>query len=176
MKKNKITIGAAISIGCIIAISFAIRILFFEPKIPSRIDDFKPYISEYTQAAEFYYDDFSKSKAYSLVYSVPSSDNDTEIICYSENYKHECPIPEQVNNSLSQIRDSYYLDKQPLDSIVVYTGFVAFCNNNGRASYVYSINGSKPEHINTPEEDKRVLVYKITDNWYFVTEPEDYLG
>ena len=40
---------------------------------------------------------------------------------------------------------------------------------------VYSVDGSKPKHISTPDEnyDGKVYKKKLTGNWYFVCKTMD---
>ena len=168
---KKLVIGTII----ISIIAIAIRIFFFDPKVSSKIHTFMPYIDEYTHVAQFYYDDFLKYDAIALVYSIPTDKNE-KIVCFDENYKHEIYPGNDILSDISVIRSAYDLDKHLLNNIAVDEGFVYFCNANGRASYVYSIKGNKPEYINGIEKKRRILAKKITDNWYFVTIPDSYFS
>ena len=166
---KKIYIFIMIIIIC--GIFYIIYNLIFYPKVASRMDEFSLHLQDYTQVAEFYYNDFEKYNTDLLVYSVPYDNNDKDIVCFTEGYKHKIIIDEISYQSFLIICDSYYLDKQPLDYICVYDGFVSFCNNNGRASYVYSINDKKPIYIKSPNESKEDLhVRKMYDKWYFICE------
>ena len=171
MNKKIIKYGSII-FGIILALCLicTILMLYFSPVASSRINDFKPLINEYTNIAQSYYNDYSKYNTESLVYSVPTSNSGSSIICYSDQYEHRFDLTADEMNNISAIQKQYRLDKQSLDYIAVYCGFVAFCNNNHRASYVYSLNNQKPEFISTPNNDnKKISVSKITDNWYFVS-------
>lgn len=173
-KKSNIIIKTVIVIFMLFVIggiSYFIYHMLFYPKVPSRMDDFALCIKEYTQVAEFYYKDFEKYNTDILIYSVPYDENDKDIVCFTEEYNHEIMIGENECQSFSKICDSYHLDKQSLSYICVYDGFVSFCNDNGRASYVYSIFDKKPLYIKNPNESKEDLhIRKMFDNWYFVCE------
>lgn len=171
MKKKYIFSSCAVCL-LILVITVSIRIFFFEPEVPSRIESIKPNIVEYSQVAEYLYNDFSKYNSDIFVYSVPSDINDNNILCCSD--KHELMLTKSIQNDFSVISNSYRLDKHSLDHVTVYDNFVSFGYELGRAAYVYSVNGEKPKHINSPKEDGRVLVKKIADNWYFVTKPDKF--
>lgn len=106
-----------------------------------------------------------------LLYGCLTNDNDKgNPVCITEKYDHKLSFTKNELNDLAIIQKSYRLDKQPLDYIAVYNGFVSFCNNNHRASYVYSVNDSKPKYISTPTtSNDRLYISKISDNWYFVS-------
>ena len=146
----------------------ALRILFFEPKVPSRKDDFLPLITEYTQVAEYYSSDFEKYDAERLIYSVPDGN---EAHCFNSEYVHELPISEPTLTSVKKIKAAYYLDKHHLEDIIVDGNYVLFGNIAGRAVYIYSKDGTKPESADCLNSG-RALVYKMADNWYFTTVPE----
>lgn len=146
----------------------ALRILFFEPKVPSRKDDFLPLITEYTQVAEYYISDFEKYDAERLIYSVPDGN---EAHCFNSEYVHELPISEPTLTSVKKIKAAYYLDKHHLEDIIVDGNYVLFGNIAGRAVYIYSKDGTKPESADCLNSG-RALVYKMADNWYFATVPE----
>lgn len=164
------TVTAIIVILVTAGIVFIVYNLLIYPTVPSRMDDFVLCIKEYTQAAEFYYKDFEKYNTDLLIYSVPYNENDNDIVCFTEEYKHEIIIDENERQFFSKVRDSYHLDKISLNHVLVYDGFVSFCNVNGRSSYVYSIYDKEPEYINSPKESKKDDLYikKMSDNWYFV--------
>ena len=135
------------------------------------MDDFSLCVEEYKQVADFYYNDFKEYNADMLVYSFPYDDDDKEIVCFTEGYKHEITIDESEYQSFSKIRNSYDLDNQYLEHIVVYDGFVSFGNMNLRSSYVYSIYDYKPKYISHPDSSgEKLYVKKLCDNWYFVCE------
>ena len=66
------------------------------------------------------------------------------------------------------VLSTFNLDGKGLETIYVYDTFVSFKIVNGRASFVYSVNGEKPRYVNRPDEGKlRIHVEKIFDNWYY---------
>ncbi len=137
--------------------------------ISSREDDFKPLISEYTSMAEFYYNDFKKYDAKKLIYLVPDDHNDKFTWCITEENRHSLELNEEQLAIYIRIDDSYYLDKHSLEYICVYDGFVSFCNDGNRASYVYSIDDKKPEYISSPDNPyKDIVIKKISEHWYWV--------
>lgn len=137
--------------------------------ISSREDDFKPLINEYSSIANLYYDDYKKYDSEKLIYLVPNKYNDIYTACITDECKHSLELNEEQRIQYNKIIDSYYLDKQPLEYICVYNGFVSFCNNGGRASYVYSVEDKKPEYIsspNSPYDD--IAIKKLSEHWYWV--------
>lgn len=149
---------------------FVYRLLFC-PKLSPRMDEFSLCVEEYKQVADFYYNDFKEYNADMLVYSFPYDDDDKEIVCFTEGYKHEITIDEIEYQSFSKIRNSYDLDNQYLEHIVVYDGFVSFGNMNLSSTYVYSIYDYKPKYISHPNNSgEKPYVKKLCDNWYFVCE------
>lgn len=166
-RKKLIIIGAVGAVILGLAVCLAVRILFFEPHVPSRKDDFLPLVNEYTQVAEFYSSDFEKYDADRLTYY--------ETYCFTENYKHYLSPDEQVLDALMKVEDSYYLDKNPLECVNVSSDFVFLRSATGRAEYVYSRSGKKPKSSDCLG-DRRALVYKMADNWYFASVPDDYFS
>ena len=139
IKKTKIIkIVIVIFIFLVISsMSCFVYCLLFCPKLSPRMDEFSLCVEEYKQVADFYYNDFKEYNADMLVYSFPYDDDDKEIVCFTEGYKHEITIDEIEYQSFSKIRNSYDLDNQYLEHVVVYDGFVSFGNMNLRSSYVY---------------------------------------
>lgn len=143
--------------------------LLFCPKLSPRMDEFSLCVEEYKQVADFYYNDFKEYNADMLVYSFPYDDDDKEIVCFTEGYKHEITIDEIEYQSFSKIRNSYDLDNQYLEHVVVYDGFVSFGNMNLRSSYVYSIYDYEPKYISLPDNSsEKLYIKKLCNNWYFV--------
>ena len=171
IKKLKIIkIVIVIFIFLVIAgISFFVYSLLFFPKLSPRMDEFSLCVEEYKQVADFYYNDFKEYNADMLVYSFPYDDDDKEIVCFTEGYKHEITIDEIEYQSFSKIRNSYDLDNQYLENVVVYDGFVSFGNMNLRSSYVYSIYDYEPKYISLPDSSsEKLYIKKLCNNWYFV--------
>lgn len=137
--------------------------------ISSREDDFKPLINEYSVIANLYYDDYKKNNSEELIYLVPNKYNDIYTACITDECRHSLELNEEQRIQYNKIKDSYYLDKHHLEYICVYNGFVSFCNNGGRASYVYSVEDKKPEYIsspNSPYDD--IAIKKLSEHWYWV--------
>lgn len=166
-RKKVIIIAAVCAVSLLLVSALAVRILFFEPYVPSRRDDFLPLVNEYTQVAEFYSSDFEKYDADRLTYY--------ETYCFTENYKHYLSPDEQELDALMKVEDSYYLDKHPLEFVEVSGDFVYLCCGTGRAEYVYSRSDKKPKSSDCLG-DQRALVYKLADNWYFASVPDDWQG
>jgi hypothetical protein len=175
-KSNKIFVIMSIIMSIIILLVggtfYVIYNLLFYPKVSSRMDEFSLYIKEYTEVAKLCYEDFGEYDADLLSYSVLSNNNDDkDLVCFTEGFKHEITIGENEHKSLLKICESYGLDQQSLYYINVYSGFISFCNENGRASYVYSIYDEKPMYISKPIQlEKKNYVKKMCDNWYFVSK------
>ncbi|NLT08138.1 MAG: hypothetical protein GXY08_01355 [Ruminococcus sp.] len=137
--------------------------------ISSRENEFKPLVKEYTSLAEFYYDDFQKYDTEELVYLVPSQKDNAISWCITEKHKHSIELNNNQVDNYTKVKDSYYLDKNHLSYICVYNNCVSFCNDNGRASYVYSVNDKKPEYISSPDNPYNdIVVRKLANNWYWV--------
>lgn len=170
MKKFVLCLAIFVIILVIIGIVFKIS---SEPRVPSRSEDFSVFIEEYTQVAEFYYEDYLKYNTNILIYSVPvwNDNTDLDVVCYTEGFTHDLVINQELREAFTKITNSYYLDKQHLEYICTYDGFVSFCNNNGRASYVYSINDTEPVYIKNPNESKcDTFVKRLGNGWYFISE------
>lgn len=172
MKKTipKKALIISIIILAIIAFIYCTYTVIYSAKVAGSTEKILHCIDDYTKVAKYYYEDFEKYDAEHLVYSVPT-EKYKDVICYTENFNHEIIMDEITHQSFLIVEDTYRVDKQPIDYICVYDGFVSFCNNNGRASYVYSIYGDKPEFISTPNIPTDFLhVSEISDNWYYVSE------
>ena len=138
--------------------------------IASREEEFKPLISDYTALAEFYYDDFRKSGESVIIYDTPRSDSDHVSRSMINGQEHCLRFTDELHDSYIRVRDSYYLDKHSLAYVCVYDGFAAFVNEGMRASYVYSVNGEKPEYITSPDtpQDDPVVAKDLGGSWYWV--------
>ena len=173
MKKFVMYLTAFVTILVVVGSVYVICRISSEPRVPSKSENFSAYVGEYTQVAEFYYNDYQKYNTDILIYSVPVwNDNmDLDIVCYTEGFTHDLIIGEELYEAFTKITNSYYLDKQHLEYICVYEGFVSFCNNNGRASYVYSLNDTEPSYIKNPNESKcDIFVKHLCNSWYFISE------
>ena len=175
LKKVKFMINFTVFLIILIIVSsaYAIYRILSDPKVSSRSEEFFAYANEYTKVAEFYYKDHQKYNADILIYSVPVwNDNmDQDIVCYTKGFTHDITISDELRESITKITNPHYLDKQHLEYICVYKGFVSFCNNNRRASCVYSLNNIKPSYIKAPNESKNdIFLKRLCDNWYFVSE------
>ena len=69
------------------------------------------------------------------------------------------------------IEDVFYVDHTECNDIVMNEDFVAFTNDHGRASFIYSVSGRRPHFVNFPSSKKSSsvkCVKKINDHWYYV--------
>lgn len=121
---------------------------------------------EYTQIAGLYYEDFQKYEVDELAYSFGESG---KIFCHNDVYEHELILDMEQTTACETIFNSYYLDDNYVERVYVYDKYVSFCNIIGRESLVYSVDGTKPSYVNSPDDRfERIKVMKITDNWYYV--------
>lgn len=168
-KKIIVAIIAALSLLSIIIYAICTQSSLTWLNISSREDDFKQLINEYTSIAELYYGDLKKYDAKELLYLVPDDHNDKYTWCITEEYRHSIELSEDQLEKYNKIINSYYLDKHSLEYICVYDGFVSFCNDGSRASYVYSVEGKKPEYITSPDRPyKDICVKKLSEHWYWI--------
>ncbi len=168
-KKNIVILIAIIPLLAVILFVIIKQSSLTFLNISSREDDFKQLVSEYTSLADFYYDDFKKYAEKKLIYLVPDDHNDKYTWCITEGYNHSLELSKNQLKSYVEIDDSYYLDKHSLEYICVYEGFVSFCNDGGRTSYVYSVEDKKPQYISSPDKPyKDICIKKLASHWYWV--------
>lgn len=110
-------------------------------------------------------DFYKKSKLTEVVSFEPSSDGEF-LYCYDN--KEYYSLTDKQKNSFKIIEEKFRLDHQSLEDISVTENYVVFKIVNGRASFIYSNDNSKPNFVNTPKEDSQhIYVEKIVNNWYF---------
>ncbi len=176
MKKRIIFIGIIV----IALITIFIVWLLAPTPAPKSINDMVLNNEEdYTSTALIYYKDFQKQNTDMLRYSrVAFIDGTYEIYCYpelSDIYKIELNETEGI--SAMTLHDCRLLDDQPIAGVIVYDGFVSFCNEGGHESLVYSVDGTRPSYLHDPDEDfDRIWVHKITDNWYYIRGEQIYVN
>jgi hypothetical protein len=153
----------------LLVISVCIVVVFLQTNKPPEhikrmLEDNK---ESYDYVANFYYDDFKNNKTSCLSYSF--LENDT-LVCYESLFdSREVSLDETEIDIFKIVDKSYYVDDKTVDRVYVYENFVALCNENGRASIVYSIDGTAPKWIDGPKEElDRIKVVKILANWYYV--------
>lgn len=166
--KKKIVIA-----GNIVIILLIVIVIWFVLPVsaPKRIRNMVlENVEDYTKTAEIYFEDF---QTYDSDISVYSTGETGKIFCYTQNTQdgfHEIELSIAEAESVQAVYNSYLLDKQIWTRIYVYNTFVSFCNENGRESLVYSVNGAKPQYVNTPDDElEHILVFQITDHWYYAT-------
>ncbi len=73
--------------------------------------------------------------------------------------------------SKDYIKVDFLLCNKEFYYIRAYDGFVSFCDSDGYASIVYSVDGARPQHVTSPSENfDKICCYKISDNWYYMEE------
>lgn len=161
--KLKIAIG-------VIFLPVILYILFFVVKERPGISYDKNVILDnevaYTSIAKLCYENYCKNGLYDDIYTYAVDYNDKVILCYHDNNK--IYLSDRQFKNYEIIKSTYRLDKQIFDRIYVYDTFVTFANENGRSSFIYSVNKEEPIYINRPDDDNTdIYVEKITDNWYY---------
>lgn len=160
MKKKVIIIASVLLLGIV-----ALWFLSPHPAISYNKELFLENKSYYNDVATICKENYKKSKFTDVVSFEPSSDVES-LYCY--NNKEYYPLTDEQKNSVKIVEEEFLLDHQSLEALTVTDTYVVFNIVNGRASFIYSDDNSKPEFVNTPKEDsKRIYVEKIVDNWYF---------
>ncbi len=136
---------------------------------PQHIKDILiPNEGDYTQIAEIYYEDSQKYTDLILAYSPCYENADGEFLIHCYSLKHDIVISADAYRAFQIVNGSFRLDKHQLERVYVYDTFVTFGIENGRESFIYSVEGKKPSYVNNPnEESKRNRIRKITDHWYY---------
>jgi len=137
------------------------------------------HMEEYTQAAKICYEDFIKHDLSQVMYGPAfKKENQFYILPCTTLDNYDIFLNDEEYALFKVVQDTFRLDKQSLYWINVYDTFVSFGTINGRNSYVYSVDGKKPSHVNFPDEKSERAVYtkKITDHWYYVCMPEQIKG
>lgn len=85
--------------------------------------------------------------------------------------KRTISLTDKEYQALQTVYDNYNPDKHSLEYIRACDGFAAFCEANGRASFIYSVDDEKPSFVNIPDEAARsIWVEKIADHWYYACQ------
>lgn len=157
-------------IKAFIVILILFFILFFafcrRPAISYDKDSFIAIKDSYTEIAKLIYNDYTKNH-FDGIYSYGINSNKTRIFCYSSN--NNLILNNSEYKSLNKILDNFRLDKHSLSRIYAYNKFITFGTESGRASFVYSANDTRPQYVNTPDDNmNHIYIEKIMDNWYYV--------
>lgn len=90
------------------------------------------------------------------------------LICYNEDEQQYYSLTTEQQQAFITVKSVFRLDHNGLSYLYVNDNFVSFGILNGRASFVYSASNEKPDFVNSPnEEENKIFVEKITDNWYY---------
>lgn len=152
---------------------FAFMIIFsmYNPTILGDVEVVLEYEDDYNCVAMVYYNDYLKyGPKEGEKYAVYSGLYNGRILRYSDP-EHQIELTDEELVCFQNVYNSYRLDDQPWERVVVYDGFVAFSNVNGRVSIVYSVNDERPKYVNGPLKApgyNYVGCKKITDHWYYV--------
>ncbi len=156
-----------VAIATIILLLGAFAFCFFLP-VPAISYNKELFIenkSYYDDVVTICQENYRKSKLTDVVVFDSSSDGES-LYCYDN--KEYYSLTDEQKNSLKMVEEKFRLDHQSLEDISVTDNYVVFKIVNGRASFIYSIDDSKPKFVNTPKEDSQhIYVEKIVDNWYF---------
>ncbi|MDR2570950.1 MAG: hypothetical protein LBD23_11775 [Oscillospiraceae bacterium] len=125
-------------------------------------------LEAYTLVAQLIYNDFQNCDCRTHGYSLT---NNKEIY---EKYRATCErswkiilISNEEHEFYQTVTNTIRLAKNRLEDIQVFENFVVFRTANGIASLIYSVDSLKPNFVNAPTEEGRVIVRKIADNWYY---------
>lgn len=98
------------------------------------------------------------------IYSIDYNKNN--LICY-HNQEHYS-LNQEEKQAVITVTSVFYLDHHGLDWLFVNNNFVVFGIANGRASFIYSLSGKKPDFVNSPKfNEHNIWVEKITDKWFY---------
>ena len=90
------------------------------------------------------------------------------LICYNDDEQQYYSLTTEQQQAFITVKSVFRLDHHGLSYLYANDNFVSFGILNGRASFVYSASNEKPDFVNSPnEEESRIFVEKITDNWYY---------
>lgn len=155
----------------IILVITCVSIYSFLPAPKYVKEMFRRYQNEYTLIADICYKDYQKHDNTFVGYSPGYKKDNKEyyIHCYLD--EHELELNEQEYAALSKVISDFNLDNHPLEFIYAYDGFVTFGIANKRESLIFSVYGTRPSYVNSPDEGHQWFnIRKITDNWYFAFE------
>lgn len=132
-------------------------------------EEFLENESAYTRIAKLYYEDYKQYNINAVFrYFTPSENG--KVQCVTD--EHSFKINYDDYKNYEKIKKNYRLDKQTLEFIYVYDGFVSFVNINGRESYIYSVDDEEPMYINDYSDKNKSYYYnisvrKMVDHWYY---------
>lgn len=154
--------------GLVLACVFVVLLQINKPpeRIQRMIEDNR---EAYEYVANFYYNDYKDSKMKCLSYSFLENDI---LVCYEGTFEaREIFLDKTEIDIFKTVDKSYYVDDKAVDRVYVYENFVALCNENGRASIVYSVDGTAPIWIDSPEDKvDKIKVIPIVEKWYYVVD------
>lgn len=117
-------------------------------------------------AADLCIKNYKENAISSEVWIYSFNSNSNNLFC--NNNEQYCNLTQDQKQAFITIKSIFQLDHQNLDCIYVVDDFVAFGIVNGRASFIYSINGVKPSFVNRPDESiDNIYIEKIDRNWYY---------
>lgn len=138
--------------------------------IPDAPDHIKEMVLEneeaYTSIAKLYYADYLENKSNVVSYYY---DGDGKI--YRDTYpEYRMELGEVDVKNCDVISDTYWdTIEKTWEGAYVYEGYVTFNNDARHKSLVYSVNGTRPQYVNAPDErNKNARCTKINDNWYYM--------
>ena len=160
MKKN-------VTITVIVLFLGVFAFLFFipHPAISYNKELFIENKSYYDDVVKMCKEYYKESKRTDTVFFSSANDGES-LYCYHN--KEYYPLTDEQRNSFKMVEETFRLDHQSLEDLIVTDEYVVFNIVNGRASFIYSDDNSKPNFVNTPKVDSQhIYVEKIVDNWYF---------
>lgn len=139
---------------------------------------------DYTRIAEIYYNDYLSNHERLKKNVMRYSTADSTIYSYSDVEMSETTLNETDNIRIIEltaeettsayiILDTYkMLNNKDWNHVLVYDNFVSFGVVNGVESLVYSVDGTRPSYINSPEtnDSKFIDVRRISKHWYHCKE------
>ncbi len=138
--------------------------------IPEAPDYIKKMVFEneeaYTSIAKLYYADYLENKSNIVRYYY---DEDGEI--YRDTYpEYRMELSEVDVANCDVISETYWdVIDRTWAGANVYEGYITFKNEARHKSLVYSVNGRRPQYVNSPDEiNKNARCTKINDNWYYM--------
>lgn len=122
--------------------------------------------SYYETMAKLCYDDFTQNDDIDIGSYYPYRGRNDYIECFFD--EHKLMMTENECIACDKVCRVFRLDKHCLCTITAHDNFVVFGIENGRASFIYSVNDSMPTFVNSYKENRGdVCIRKITANWYF---------
>lgn len=88
--------------------------------------------------------------------------------CYLSYQGKRIELNQQQQDSLNTVDQSFTYKDSVFDTVRIYDNRISFNIENGQYALVYSFNDTKPSFVNHPEEDWKIYVKKLINNWYNV--------